>query len=134
MSHLDEHQDHSRWQSEHAFWLDEVKVWKSEHRLALSLAKDLELVYSQLQSELENFERHIFDHETQISVHEGVMAQAEKPGGTDVGAAGMEALHDREVSVHASQVTAFEDIRKRHQSFIKNLKLIGRIIERADQE
>ena len=134
MSHFEEHRDHSQWKSEHAFWLDELKVWKSEHRLALSLAKDLELVHSQLQSELEDFERHIFDHETQISVHEGVIAQTEKPGGIDIGEPGMEALHDREISVHASQTTAFDRIRKRHERFIKNLKIIGRIIDDTGEE
>lgn len=132
MSHIDVHLDHNKWQSEHAFWLDELKVWKSEHRLALAASKDLELAFARFQQELEDFERHVFDHETQISVHEGVMAQAEKPGGVDIGAAGMEAMHDREIAVHASQATVFNRVRKRHQEFMKGIRLIERVIEKMN--
>lgn len=132
MTHIDVHHDHNKWQSEHAFWLDELKVWKSEHRQALLVAKDLELAFSRFQQELEDFERHIFDHETQISVHEGVIAQAEKPGGIDVGAAGMEALHEREIAVHASQSTTFHRVRKRHNEFMKGIRGIEQIIEKMN--
>lgn len=133
MNHVDVHQEHSKWQLEHAFWLDEIKIWKAEQRLALSVSKDLELLYSRFTQEFEDFERHIFDHETQISVHEGVIAQAEKPGGVDIGAAGMEALHAREISVHASQTTMFSGLRTRHQEFVKSMRHIERIIEKLER-
>jgi hypothetical protein len=130
MDHLNEHHDHTKWQLEHAFWLDEMKVWKSEHRHALSVSKDLELAYSRFEQELDDLERHIFDHETQISVHEGVIAQASKPAGAEISLAGMEALHDREISVHAAQVAAFERIRMRHQQFMKGVLQIRHIVEK----
>ena len=133
MNHIDEHHDHTKWQSDHAFWLDEMTIWKLEHRLALSVSKDLELVHARFEQELEDLERHIFDHENQISVHEGVIAQASKPAGSAISMAGMDALHDREVSVYAAQLAAFDRIRLRHQEFMKGVRLIERIIDKIDE-
>lgn len=132
MDHVNEHHDHTKWQLEHAFWLDEMKVWKTEHRQALLLSKDLELAYTRFEQELEDLERHIFDHETQISVHEGVIAQAAKPAGAEMSLAGMDALHDREIAVHASQSAAFDRIRKRHQEFMKGVLKIEHIVDQLN--
>ena len=41
-SHLSAHKQHSQWDSEHAFWLDEIKLWKKNHQQALSKLHDIE--------------------------------------------------------------------------------------------
>ncbi len=131
MNHMDHHSEHKHWQSEHSFWLDELKLWKSEHRAALSVSKDLDQAVSRIQQELDDLEHRIFDHESQIAMHEGVIADGAKPGsGVDASGAGMTALHEREVSVHAMQGAAFDRVRRRHQEFMKSLRLIERIVDR----
>ena len=41
-SHISAHQQHSEWDSEHAFWLDEIKLWKKNHKEALSKLHEIE--------------------------------------------------------------------------------------------
>ena len=41
-SHISAHQQHSEWDSEHAFWLDEIKLWDKNHKEALSKLHEIE--------------------------------------------------------------------------------------------
>lgn len=76
--HINEHADHTKWDSEHELWLSEIDLWKQEHATALSQLSSIEKMIKQHSDALDEHAQVIKAHQASSHEHEVDIAKAEK--------------------------------------------------------
>jgi hypothetical protein len=114
--HLAAHQEHNKWGSEHALWLDEVEFLKKDNEQARTKLLAIEKALKQKSTSL-------FEHAQVIQAfanidhkHEKIMTNAEKDSSSEVFKVADEkeiVIHEKERQIHA-QHSEFHDALKTH--------------------
>ena len=116
-SHLSAHKQHSQWDSEHAFWLDEIKLWKKNHQQALSKLHDIEKAIKQHATILDQHTNAIKKHLKLEHKHEERMKNAEQDRTSENFKTEDEhkmPQHQHEQQIHAQQAKLHNDIKAKH--------------------
>jgi hypothetical protein len=97
--HASEHLDHLQWDSEHDFWLDEIKIWKKDHQTALEKLKTIEASIKKHDESLDEHAQAIQAHQKLDHQHEKVMSNAE----LDPSSLVFEEDDDKDISMHKQE-------------------------------
>lgn len=116
-SHISAHQQHTQWDSEHAFWLDEIKLWKKNHQQAIAKLHEIEKAMMQQETILAAHTRAIKKHAKLEQQHEKIMKDAESDRSSEVFKTADEnkvPQHQHEQQIHTEQTNLHNKIKTKH--------------------
>ena len=126
---LSDHIQHSQFNSEHALWLDEVKLWQQQHDKALAKLADIEKALQRRASALTKHTLAIRSHIEAERQHEKSMAEAEKdPSNKNAKQADEKTtqLHKHELKVHAQQAKLHQEYKTNHLKLMAMLNMLNK--------
>lgn len=129
--HLNEHQQHTQWKSDHELWLSEIALWKKQHTGALAKLEEIGKSIIQQSNLLDEHAQVIQSHEARDHEHEAVIADAEQDPSSQVFGAADEtsvSMHEQEKQEHQQHAELHESMKKHH---LKVMTLVSELYKKT---
>ncbi|WP_371195966.1 hypothetical protein [Glaciecola sp. SC05] len=131
--HLNAHQQHRQWGSEHALWLDEIAFWKRDHEQIVTKMIEIEKALK-LQETLLNKHAHAIQaHVKKDHNHEKTMADVEQDHSSEKfkdADKRKNSSHKKEQGSHAQQSEVHRALKAKH---IKVLAMVNMLYKETHQ-